>query len=214
MEHTLERVHASDLNIFQSPARLFVTGFSSSGKSCLIGRVITKYINEFDEIIISGSNNFPVTPHPKIKYHKGDEAYNPLSRSNASTRMLVVYDDFMMDSTSLKIIATVFCKGRHMGITSIYLNQSLFHSNPYHRSISLNSTHFIILRMRDVNQIRYFAKTFLHKSKVETFVLVYKTYVERKQYGHLLVDFSKNSDSKLLLRSNISGPGYEKAIVL
>ena len=65
----MESVHASELNIFKSTARLFVTGYSSYGKSYLVGKLIERYINEFDEILISGSNNFPVTPHLKIRYH-------------------------------------------------------------------------------------------------------------------------------------------------
>ena len=146
-------------------------------------------------------------------YHKGDEAYNPLTRTT-KTRILVVYDDFMMDASSVKTIANVFCKGRHANISSVYLNQSLFHANPFRRTIALNATHFLILRMRDVSQIRYFAKTFLVKAKIETFAEIYKMYVEQREYGHILVDFTKPSTSKLLVRSNIVGPGYEKAIVL
>lgn len=47
----------------------------------------------------------------------------------------------------------------------------LFHPNPFHSALSLNSTHFLA-RLRDINQIRFFAKTFLPKEKLQNFVCI------------------------------------------
>lgn len=145
--------------------------------------------------------------------HTGAIAYNPLSRKS-KTKLLVVYDDFLMCNASLKIIANVFCRGRHGNISVAYLNQSLFHPNPFHRTISLNSTHFILLRLRNVNKISVFGKTFLPNDKICYFVSLHKACAEKMNYGYIVVYFTQTSDSKLLVRTNVVGPGYEKALVL
>ena len=209
----LDTVRIDDVSIFANNARIFVTGFSNSGKSFLVGQLIMKYIDSFDEVILSGAEHFPVQKHKKIRHHTGDIAFNPLSRKS-KTRLLVVYDDYMMDNVSMKIIGNVFCRGRHSNISSIYLNQSLYHNNPYHRTIALNSTHFLILRLRDINQLRYFGKTFLGKHQIDRFIEIYNTNIALHTYPHLLVDFTQTSNSKLMLRTNITGPGYEQVLII
>ena len=209
----LDTVGLADVSIFANNARIFVTGFSNSGKSFLVGQLIMKYIDCFDEVILSGAEHFPVQKHKKIRHHTGDIAFNPLSRKS-KTRLLVVYDDYMMDNVSMKIIGNVFCRGRHSNISSIYLNQSLYHNNPYHRTIALNSTHFLILRLRDINQLRYFGKTFLGKHQIDRFIEIYNTNIALHTYPHLLVDFTQTSNSKLMLRTNITGPGYEQVLII
>ena len=209
----LDTVSIGDVSIFANNARIFVTGFSNSGKSFLVGQLIIKYIDCFDEIIISGAEHFPVQKHNKIKFHKGDIAFNPLSRKS-KTRLLVVYDDYMMDNNSMKVIGNVFCRGRHSNISTIYLNQSLYHNNPSHRTIALNSTHFLILRLRDINQLRYFGKTFLAKHQVDRLVEIYNTNITLHTYPHLLVDVTQTSNYKLMLRTNITGPGYEQVLII
>ena len=209
----LDTVGLTDVSLFTNNARIFVTGFSNSGKSFLVGQMIMKYIDCFEESVISGAEHFPVQKHRKIRYHTGDIAFNPLSRKS-KTRLLVVYDDYMMDNISMKIIGNVFCRGRHSNISSIYINQSLYHNNPYHRTIALNSTHFLILRLRDINQLRYFGKTFMAKHQVDRFVEICNTNIPLHTYPHLLVDFSQTSNSKLMLRTIITGPGYEQVPII
>jgi ABC-type dipeptide/oligopeptide/nickel transport system ATPase component len=211
----MERVSADSVNIFHTSARVLIAGFSGCGKSVLIGQLILKYIDAFSEIIISGSENFPIQKHEKIKFHVGEYAYDPFKESiDFSKRRLIIYDDFMLDNTSGKIIAKVFIKGRHLSLSSIYIAQNILHNSPYHRAIALNCNFFIIMRMRSIIQIKYFGRTFLDKSKIDEFVGVYKKYIENKKYSHLLIDFTQFSDSPLLIRANIVGDELEKAIVL
>jgi ABC-type dipeptide/oligopeptide/nickel transport system ATPase component len=211
----MERVSANSLEIFNSSARILIAGFSGCGKSILIGQLIMKYIDTFSEIIISGSENFPIDKHPKIKIHTGEHAYDPFTESkDFSMRRLIIYDDFMLDNVSGKIIAKVFIKGRHLSLSSIYIAQNILHNSPYHRAIALNCNYFIIMRMRSIMQIKYFARTFLDKTKIEDFVSVYKKYIEKKKYSHILIDFTQFSDSPLLIRTNIVGKEFEKAILI
>ena len=187
----MEVVDAFSIDLFNKPARILVAGFSGCGKSVLVGKIIKKYIDAFTEIVISGSENFPVEFNPKITLHSGDHAYDPFTQNvNDGKHRLLIYDDFMLDNESGKTIAKVFIKGRHLSLSCIYIAQNILHNSPYHRAISLNCSYFILLRMRNIAQIKHFARSFLDKSKIESFVEVYRKYVEERAHSHLLIDFT------------------------
>lgn len=121
----------------------------------------------------------------------------------------------MLCNQSMRIIVVnVFCMGRHANVSAVYFNQSMFHPNAFHRTISLNSTHFLILRLRDINQIRFSGKTFIPKEKIANFVSVYKTHVENVRFRPILIDFTQTSDSTYLIRVNIAGPSFEQVILI
>lgn len=129
--------------IYWKSARLFVSGFSGRVKSALHGKLINKYIAYFYYVVISGAVDFPIQKKSnKIIIHNRGVA---LVNRNSHCRLLLVYDVFMLCKESMRIIANGFCQGRYTNISVACLNQSLFHANPLHRTISLNSTPFLIL---------------------------------------------------------------------
>lgn len=132
-------------------------------------------------------------------------AFNPLLRKS-HTRLLIVNNDCIMCNQRLRKIANVVCRGRHANISVAYSNPSIFHANPFHSTITLNSINFRILRLQDVNQRRFFGETFLRKKEQILFVLVYKTNIELVNNGHFREDFSPTSHSKLLIQSTIAVP--------
>ena len=157
----MEVVPASSVDIFNKPARILVSGFSGCGKSVLVGKIIKKYIDSFTEIIISGSENFPVEAHPKIIIHSGERAYDPFAQNiNDGKHRLLIYDDYMLDNESGKTIAKVYIKGRHLSSSCIYIAQNILHNSLCHKAIALNCCYFLLLRMRNIAQIKHFARFF------------------------------------------------------
>ena len=68
--------------------------------------------------------------------------------------------------------------------------------------------------MRDLNQISCFGKTFLTKNQVDTFLILYKKIVLRQKYSYLLIDFTKNSEDALAIRSLVANENYEVVYLL
>lgn len=212
----MEGVKSEALNLFYTNSRILIGGYSGSGKSVLVGKIVAKYNNSFKNIIISSpSESFPVNNNSKIIYHNGVNAFDPFSTTESlEGRTLIIYDDCMLESHSEKTIATVFARGRHKNISAMFITQNIYYPSKFHRSIALNCTHFLLLKMRDISQIQYFGRTFLEKDKVREFVAIYKKYVENRLYGYILIDFTTPSTSKLMIRTNIVDAQYEKTIVI
>lgn len=110
--------------------------------------------------MICGAELFPVEPDRKINIHTSAVAFNPLLRTD-ERQYLSRKRLFLLFNGSVRIIANVFCRGRPASVRVSNLNQWVLHI--IHRTIPLNSTHFLIFRLRDTDQVHFIAKTFCPK---------------------------------------------------
>ena len=203
------RVQEIDVDIFNLPARLLVSGCSGSGKSFFISRLLRKYKTYFNQIIVIGSD----LENCEDLQIKRDDTFNPLI-DDFEGSILVIYDDIILNKKLISDAADIFCRGRHMKISIIVLSQNLFFNCKFFRVISLNATHIVLFRMRDLKQISCFGKTFLTKNEVDKFLILYKKIVLKQKYSYLLVDFTKNSEDVLALRSLVANENYEVVYIL
>lgn len=212
----MELVSASDLDLFKSPARIILSGFSSSGKTHFASLLIAKYLNKFSRVIICGISQFEnkfLSNENKITFIDG-EVYDPFSDCDLLPNTLIVIDDLIASREYLNIAANIFSKGRHQSISCIFITQNLFLCDKKYRTISLNASHFLLFKMRDLNQIRHFSKTFLNKEKSQYFLAIYRKYVLNSKYGYLLIDFNQSHDSPLMIRTNILNEYKEMCFTL
>ena len=114
----------------------------------------------------------------------------------------------------MKVASESFVRARHLGVSLIFLSQNLYLQDRNYRVIGLNVTHVFLLKQRDLKQIILYAKSFLEDNLVQKFVDVYKKIVLKIKYNYILIDFTKDYDSPLLIRSNLTGETYEKAYQL
>ena len=142
-----------------------------------------------------------------------NDNFDPLN-NDLDGNILVVFDDIIFNKQQMKLAGETFIRGRHKKVSSLFLTQNIFLSDQNYRIISLNATHAVIFRVRDLRQIQLFGKTFLQDSSIHSFIATYKKNVINGDFGYILVDFTKNFDSPLMIRTNILGEGYEKAIEL
>ena len=209
-------VDANELNIFQEPARLVFAGYSGSGKSWLVSKLLNKYKHAFSKIIVVGSNLENISGVEITRMDDFDPYHEPISSD-----VLVIYDDVLLDKGKhLYNAAQLFIKGRHGmfeesrgAYSTIFLTQNIFHADKHYRSLVLNATGIFLLKQRDFRQIRLFASTFLEKEAVGKFLKMYKQ-VMTKKYGYIYVDYNKPPEDVLALRSNVAGEGYEIAYKL
>lgn len=208
-------VDQDQIDIFHEPARLIFAGFSGSGKSYLLSKLLNKYKHKFSKIIVVGSNLENVSEVDIVRNDKFDPFEIPIFGHH-----LVIYDDILMDKNHLSIAAKLFTKGRHGGhphsngsFSVVFITQNLFHADKNYRSLALNSTGIFLLKQRDLRQIKTFARTFLEKESVENFVKLYKNIISER-YGYVYIDYTKPADNALALRGNLAGEGYEIAYKL
>ena len=203
------RVVADDINLFSDHARIIVCGSSSSGKSFMVSKLIRKYRSQFENVILIGANLENIEDLHVIR----NDDFNPVI-DELNGRTLVIFDDIILNKKKLLIASESFIRSRHMKVSLVLLTQNLNLADPSYRIISLNSTHVIIFRNRDVKQISCFARSFLENDEVKIFVELYKKTVLNVRHGYLLVDFTKNSGDPLNIRTNIVDEGYERAFKL
>src|SRR6266699_2366369 len=83
------------------------------------------------------------------------------------------------------MLEKAFTRGRHQRISTMSLEQNLFHSNPVER---LNVYYYVLMRMRDTSSLMQFYKRFCSDVQQWRFADVYQHAVE-KPLGYLIVDF-------------------------
>ena len=144
--------------------------------------------------------------HPQIgsKITVSSEILNPFEYSNFGP-ILFILDDCFLEAAENKNVVDTFTKGRHKDISSIFITQNIFFSGKHARNIALNSSHYILMKNRDMNQVETLARQIFGKGKTREFVEIYKKAVSMNSFGYLLIDLAANTPEGLQLRTNIIG---------
>jgi len=124
-------------------------------------------------------------------------------KTKPSDRILYILDDCFIEAASNDIVSNIFTKGRHENISVVLLVQNVFMNGKHSRNISLNASHFILLKQRDLGQIECLGRQIYGKSDAKRFLELYKKVVLSKSRGYLLVDLGCETPDKLQFRSNI-----------
>ena len=196
----------NDINIFCEPARLIVAGFSHSGKTFLVSRLIRKYCEWFSKIYICGVKYHPLQDEESIspKIVVSEDVLDPLEDTNPSDKILLVLDDMYLKAMRSPTVVDAFIKGRHSNLSVVMITQNLFMKGPYARDISLNATHFILLRMRDLAQVECLMRQIYGKKHAAHVLEIYKRAVMNKPFGYLLLDMTIKTPPALKFRTNIA----------
>lgn len=215
----MDKCYTEDqVDLFHYPARILVAGFSNSGKSELVTKIVEKYHGKFTHIIVCGVSQHPLQKIEAIKNKLNvyQNIIDPLSEveEGEKSSILFILDDIFLEAAESKVVANAFIKGRHNSLSVIMVTQNVYFQGKYARTISLNCTHYILLRMRDLNQIECLSRQIHGSSLSKKFVEVYKTAVLQKPFTYLLVDLSINTHEDLHLRSLIANEASCEVVYL
>jgi len=199
----METILKEDVDLFVKPSRFLVAGLSGSGKSYFTSNLIRRYRDKFDKIVVIGSDLENISD---LNVERND-SFNPLNDEYDSENksLLIVFDDVIFYPHLVKVAGEIFVRGRHKNISALFLTQNLYMSDKSFRILSLNASHVVLFTIRDINQIKYFGKSFLNEEKVSDFITLYKKIVLKRSHGYLLIDFTKSYDSRLKIRSSVLG---------
>lgn len=201
-----------DLNIFRNPSRIIICGFTNSGKTHFCTKLVEKYQHLFSKIVISGVKSHPLERNdsirPKLHIQEDiinpvDEEESPFTEPNKHT-LHILDDNFLLAANSLEVVNN-FTKGRHRNISVIMITQNIFFPGKYARTIALNTSHYVLMKNRDLNQIECLGRQLYGKGASKDFVEIYKNVVLSNTYGYLLCDVAANTPTALQLRSHILG---------
>lgn len=194
-----------DVNIFANPSRIIIAGYSNSGKSEMCKKLILKYEKQFDHIIYCGVDSHELqNSNIKHKFQTYNHIVNPFDHVELIDRgLLIVIDDLFEEAINTKSIVDTFTKGRHKKISVVFITQNIFANGKYSRSIALNTSHFILMRNRDLAQVENIGRQVYGKGKSGILVEIYKKALSYNKYGYLLIDLSPNTPTDLQLRTNI-----------
>lgn len=209
------------LNLFRHPTRIIIAGYTNSGKTFLCSKIVEKYHEVFSRIIICGVTSHPLQNNPSIKekleLHKdiidpADEI-TPYADPHAH-RLLILDDNFMSSANSLPVLNS-FIKGRHINLSVILITQNIFFPGKHSRTISLNTSQYILLKNRDIYQVQCLGRQIFGRERAKSFVNIYKNTVLNQTHGYLLCDLAPHTPEELQLRTNIVNEGpCEKVFLL
>ena len=196
------------LSVFgrNTPARMIIAGYSNSGKSYICTKLIEKYHQEFAHIVICGVEKHELQQrYPQI-VTTSREIIDPLQfQTHAKEAILFVLDDTFMEAINSKIVVDTFTKGRHSNLSVVFITQNIFGQGKYARTITLNASHIILTRNRDICQVETLMRQLFGKKHVKDAVEIYKKAVYSRPFGYLMIDLSPHTPDILQLRSNILG---------
>ena len=194
-------------DIFNVPARIIIAGYSNSGKSVLCSRIIEKYHAKFKQILYCGVDSHPLQDNEEIgsKLTVSSEILNPFEYVFHNENLLFILDDCFLEAVENKNVVDAFTKGRHKNISTIFITQNMFFTGKHSRNVSLNCSHYLLLRNRDMGQIETLGRQLYGKGKGNDFLAIYKKALSVNNYGYLLVDLASTTPDSLQLRTNITG---------
>ena len=194
-------------DIFNVPARIIIAGYSNSAKSALCSRIIEKYHAKFKQILYCGVDSHPLQDNEEIgsKLTVSSEILNPFEYVFHNENLLFILDDCFLEAVENKNVVDAFTKGRHKNISTIFITQNMFFTGKHSRNISLNCSHYLLLRNRDMGQIETLGRQLYGKGKGNDFLAIYKKALSVNNYGYLLVDLASTTPDSLQLRTNITG---------
>ena len=88
-----------------------------------------------------------------VKLSVSNEILNPFDYEHLGN-ILFILDDCFVEAVENKNVVDSFTKGRHKSISNIFITQNMFFTGKHARNISLNCSHYILMRNRDMGQMK------------------------------------------------------------
>ena len=195
---------------FKHPFTCKVAGPSGCGKTELVKKIIANFTetiffkNDSPDVLkiiwaygVEGAVRYEQYHKCEITYIEGLPSIEELKDCH-----LLVIDDLMQQLANSSEISTLFTRGRHLEISTIFIVQNALPQGREMRNVTLN-THYVILfdNPGDSGQITILAGRFYPKKRnffLDSFEDALKT-----PYGYIRRDNTADTPNKYRLQTNI-----------
>jgi hypothetical protein len=210
-----EMFEVTDDFYFRTPALLYLTGTSYSGKTEFILKLIehnTKlFIPNVQRIVFVYAENQPGLfervrgAYPETEFVNGLQELQSKIEFSSSIPSLLVLDDIAHESSmSEYVLQLAVRESHHKAITVIYVQHNLFQQNKYSKTISLQSKYIVLFKNpRDVNQYKYLGNQIFGPGGGKILVQVFRDISDERSYPHLIIDLHPESNKAFCLISNL-----------
>ena len=195
----------------QNPVTVLVAGPTSSGKTCLVKRLLEQSKDIFVEPpqrilwcygVYQNTYSEMQTRFPNMVLHEGlpDNLGDYFDGKQAGC---LVLDDLMFSGTKSEKVCKVFTESaHHLNIAVFLLVQNLFHGGDYFRCMSLNCRYIILMRNnREKSQVVNLGKQ-IFPQNTRYLKEAYEDSIKLSKYGYLLIDLN-NEDECMRLRTQV-----------
>lgn len=214
-----------DTYVFCNPCSLVISGATQSGKTSWLKKVIDHKNQLFEHPQVNTSDNQDPPddrlskPFTKIIYYYSiwQDLFNEMSfvefRKGSNFKSddllnttpeysMIIFDDLMNDVVNSKEIEELFISGsHHKNLTLVYINQNLFHSGKYSKTIRLNSTYMVLFKnLQDVKQVTCLGSQL---GMSDILPKAFQDILKNSQYGYLIIDLSLKNTFPVKIKSNI-----------
>jgi len=189
------------------PCRMLICGSSGSGKTNTLLNIIHA-MNAWDRVLLVARQ----PDQPLYKFLKDTLGnlmrvmetmgeFPPLEEFNPKEQTLVVFDDLLCeDNKTQKRIAEIFVRGRHRGLSPVYLTQSYFQTFGLIRK---NCDILIILKINTVRDLNNIVKEYsLSETSGDELMKLYNK-IKAAGFGNYLTIDTGANDPKYKYRFNL-----------
>lgn len=187
------------------------TAMSSGPTSCGKSTFVTRFLKHLDALTD--------TDFCEVVYCAPESSYPDLSECKVPVKFmdcipdvtmfadkkprLIILDDLMSEAATDSRVTSIFTRdSHHMGLSTIFITQNIFHKGKGMRDISLNC-HFIVVfkSPRDRGQITSLARQ-ICPGNTKYISEIFED-ATRIPYGYLVLDLSQKTPDHLRYRTNI-----------
>lgn len=199
---------------FVSPCTITLVSASNGGKTSFVAKLLKHskgmFTEDFSQIVYCHGSSWQPLFDDMHKF-KPDMIFKeglPTDRemellSNDSGHSCLILDDLMTEINAEKNIEKLWTvHSHHYNMTVIYLTHNMYQKASASRTISLNTSVYILFKnRRDFQQIQRFGRQ-IYGHKSGFFDKAYQL-ATATPFGYLVVDLQSQSEEKYRLRSHI-----------
>ena len=109
------------------------------------GRIVWFYGRHQPDLFCSLTQEIPCT-----EFYEGLPTNIEVMFDRSKQNICIIHD-LMQSVSGNQLVENLFTNGRHLNLSVVFVSQNLFYTGKKCRTVSLNSTHMVVLTIQEIN---------------------------------------------------------------